>query len=33
MIIAQALVESCPVISSDTRFPQYASEGLKVLWD
>ena len=33
MIIAQALVENCPVISSDQRFPLYASEGLKVLWD
>ena len=33
MIIAQALVENCPVVSSDQRFPLYASEGLKVLWD
>jgi PIN domain nuclease of toxin-antitoxin system len=33
MIIAQALAEKCPVVSSDQRFPLYASAGLKVLWD
>ncbi len=33
VIIAQALVENCPVVSSDQRFPLYVSEGLKVLWD
>jgi PIN domain nuclease of toxin-antitoxin system len=33
MIISQALVENCAVVSSDQRFPLYAREGLKVLWD
>jgi PIN domain nuclease of toxin-antitoxin system len=33
LLIAQALVEKCPVISSNQRFPLYASTGLKVLWD
>jgi PIN domain nuclease of toxin-antitoxin system len=32
MIIAQALVEDCPLVSSDQRFPLYSSTGLKVLW-
>ena len=33
IIIAQALVEQCAVISSDQRFPMYASSGLKVIWE
>lgn len=33
MIIAQALVEECPVVSSDQRFPLYKSVGLQLLWD
>ncbi len=33
MIIAQALTENCPVVSSDQRFPLYAKQGLKVLWE
>ena len=33
MLIAQALTENCPLISSDQRFPLYAGTGLKVLWD
>jgi PIN domain nuclease of toxin-antitoxin system len=33
IIIAQALVEDCPLVSSDQRFPLYSSTGLKVLWD
>jgi PIN domain nuclease of toxin-antitoxin system len=33
IIITQALVERCPVISSDQRFPLYANAGLKVVWD
>jgi PIN domain nuclease of toxin-antitoxin system len=33
MIIAQALEERCPVVSSDQRFPLYESVGLQVIWD
>ena len=33
IIIVQALLENCPVVSSDRTFPLYESEGLKVLWD
>ena len=33
MLIAQALAEACPVVTSDQRFPLYESVGLKVLWD
>jgi len=33
MIIAQALEEQCPVVSSDQRFPLYESVGLQVIWD
>jgi PIN domain nuclease of toxin-antitoxin system len=33
MLIAQALTEDCPVVSSDQRFPLYAGDGLKVVWD
>jgi len=33
MIIAQALVENCPLVSADERFPLYRSVGLQVLWD
>jgi PIN domain nuclease of toxin-antitoxin system len=33
MIIAQALSEPCPVVSSDQRFPLYEAVGLKVVWD
>jgi PIN domain nuclease of toxin-antitoxin system len=33
VLIAQALVEDCLLVSSDARFPLYASSGLKVLWD
>lgn len=33
IIIAQALHEECPVVSSDERFPLYGSVGLQVLWD
>ncbi len=33
MIIAQALAESCAVISTDLRFPLYKGAGLQVIWD
>ena len=33
ILIAQALVEKCPIVSSDQRFPMYKSVGLKVLWE
>jgi PIN domain nuclease of toxin-antitoxin system len=33
MIIAQALSEPCPVVSSDRRFPLYETVGSKVVWD
>ncbi len=33
ILIAQALAEACPVVTSDQRFPLYESVGLKVLWD
>ena len=33
MIIAQALEERCPVVSSDQRFPLYKSSGLRVVWE
>ncbi len=33
IIIVQALIENCPLVSSDRRFPMYAGAGLKVLWD
>ena len=33
IIIAQALVERCLLVSSDTRFPMYESAGLKLLWE
>jgi PIN domain nuclease of toxin-antitoxin system len=32
MLISQALVENCSIISSDQRFPLYAREGLKTIW-
>jgi PIN domain nuclease of toxin-antitoxin system len=32
IIIAQALKEDCPVVTSDERFPLYESVGLQVLW-
>src|SRR5262249_20627569 len=31
ILIAQALTEKCPIVSSDQRFPMYASAGLKVI--
>ena len=33
MIIAQALTENCPVVSSDEKFYLYKSVGLQLLWD
>jgi PIN domain nuclease of toxin-antitoxin system len=33
ILIAQALTEDCPVVTSDQRFPLYANAGLKVLWN
>jgi hypothetical protein len=33
VIMALVLVEKCPVVSSDQRFPLYARAGLKVFWD
>ena len=33
MIIAQAVVETCTVISGDQRLPLYRNAGLKVVWD
>jgi PIN domain nuclease of toxin-antitoxin system len=32
MIIAQALEERCPVVSSDERFEAYKSAGLQLIW-
>ncbi|MBV9266656.1 MAG: type II toxin-antitoxin system VapC family toxin [Acidobacteriaceae bacterium] len=33
IIIAQALLEGCPVVSSDQRFPAYRTIGLHTIWD
>lgn len=33
IIIAQCLVEGCTVVSSDARFPNYQSAGLRLLWN
>lgn len=33
MIISQALVEKCAMVSSDKRFPLYQNTGLRVMWD
>ncbi len=33
MIIAQALAETCTLVSPDQRFPLYEGTGLRLLWD
>jgi PIN domain nuclease of toxin-antitoxin system len=33
MIIAVALSEGIPLIGSDSRFPFYADQGLRVVWN
>jgi PIN domain nuclease of toxin-antitoxin system len=33
MLIAQALVERCTLVSPDQRIPLYRNVGLKVFWD
>lgn len=33
MIIAQALEERCPLVSSDERFEAYKSAGLQLIWE
>jgi PIN domain nuclease of toxin-antitoxin system len=33
IIIVQALLQGCPVVSSDQRFPAYTTSGLHTIWD